>query len=382
MARTPRIAHLTTVHAPFDPRIFHKQLRSLHTAGFDAHLVAPHDESERVHGVSIHGLPRPRHRMHRLALQPALFRCARRLDAALYQIHDPELLPLGVLLKAATGARLVYDMHEDYRTKGPVLGRTLRGMERTAFPWIDHVLLAETSYRPIVESAPVSHRVLPNYFRPIGEEGKTTSTENKAGEPSRLLYTGTLSARRGLRTMVELAGHIRQSHRSETVDLVGVCHHADQRAWAERRIRRDDLGTVVERTGWDTYVRPSAMPPHYQQADVGLVLCEPDANYTGSYPTKFYEYLHYGLPIICSDFPLWRRFVETHNCGAVVPPGDPAAVLDVLDAWRAHPERYRQYVENARAAATQYRWASVEERLTSLYKRLLEEGDQSESARR
>ena len=371
MARKPRIAHLTTVHAPFDPRIFHKQLRSLHAANFDAHLVSPHDESERVHGVSIHGLPRPRHRIHRLTLQPALFRRARRLDAALYQIHDPELLPLGLLLKARTGARLVYDMHEDYRTKGAVLGRALRGVERAVFPWIDHILLAETSYRPIVESAPVEHTVLPNYFRPIGNQGGPNSVVGEVDRPTRLLYTGTLSARRGLRTMIELAGRIRQANRSETVNLVGVCHHENQRAWAERRIRRDDLGAVVERTGWDTYVRPSTMPPHCHRADVGLVLCEPDANYTGSYPTKFYEYLHYGLPLICSDFPLWRRFVERHDCGAVVPPGDPAAVLDVLDTWRAYPERYRQYVENARDAAPQYRWASVEGRLVSLYERLL-----------
>jgi len=365
-----RVVHLTTVHEPFDPRIFHKQLRSLHDAGFDTHLLAPHDDSERAHGVAIHALPRPRHRAHRLVLQPSLFRRARGLGAALYQIHDPELLPLGLLLKAATGGRLVYDMHENYRTKGPVLGRMLRGIEQAAFPWVDHVLLAEASYRSIVESAPVAHTVLPNYFRPIGEEDPTP-TKSKGGGPTRLLYTGTLSDDRGLRTMIALAARIRHAGGPETVDLVGICHHEDQRAWAEQRIRREGLTDIVDRTGWDTYVRPSAMLPHYQRADVGLVLCEPEANYTASYPTKFFEYLHYGLPIICSDFPLWRTFVERHDCGAVVPPGDPAAVLDVLDTWRTHPERYQQCVANARAAALQYRWASVEDRLVSVYDRLL-----------
>jgi glycosyltransferase involved in cell wall biosynthesis len=115
------------------------------------------------------------------------------------------------------------------------------------------------------------------------------------------------------------------------------------------------------------------MPPHYRRADVGLALCEPHPNHVGSLLTKFYEYLHYGLPLICSDFPLWRRFVEEHECGAVVPPGDPEAVLNVLDRWQAHPDRYRQCAENARAAAPQYRWAPMEERLVNRYRCLLDD---------
>jgi glycosyltransferase involved in cell wall biosynthesis len=107
---------------------------------------------------------------------------------------------------------------------------------------------------------------------------------------------------------------------------------------------------------------------------VGLALFERHPNHVGSIPTKFYEYLHYGLPLICSDFPLWRRFVERHECGAVVPPGDPRAVLDVLDTWQAHPERYRRCADNARAAASQYRWAEMGERLVNRYRVLLGDG--------
>lgn len=372
----PRVVHVTTVHKPFDPRIFHKQLRSLRAAGFDARLLAPHHTTETVHGVPLHALPEPRHRGHRLALQPIAFREAQRLSARLYQVHDPELLPWAFLLKKAAGARIVYDMHENYRTKGAVLGRGLRLLERWAFRWLDHVLLAEESYRSIVEDTGVAHTLLPNYFRPIGDEDPESSPpSDDSAVPTRLLYTGTLAASRGLHTMIELAAHIRRADRPEVVDLVGICRHADQRAWADTRIRREGLGSVVERTGWDTYVRPSDMPPHYRRADVGLALCEPHPNHTASLLTKFFEYLAYGLPIICSDFPLWRRFVERHECGAVVPPGDPGAVLSVLDAWRAEPERYRQCAENARAAAPQYRWASVEGRLLSVYRRLLDDAN-------
>lgn len=367
--------HVTTVHHPFDPRIFYKQLASLRDAGFDAHLIAPHDRAERVDGIPIHPIPRRQNRGRRLALQPRVFRTARALDAALYQVHDPELLPLAGLLRRTTGARVVYDVHENYRSKGPLLGRALRALERWGFRQVDHVLLAEERYRSIVADETVPHTHVANYFVPIEEESADAGEMDISSEPTRLLYTGTLSESRGLRTMIELAAQVRRANRPETVEMVGICHHEDQRARAEDRIRAEELEDVVERKGWDTYVHPSAMPPHYRRADVGLALFESRSNYVDSMPTKFYEYLHYGLPIVCSAFPRWRHFIERHECGAVVPPGTPGAVLDVLDDWHAHPDRYRQCARNARAAAPQYRWAPMGKRLVELYRDLLGDGE-------
>lgn len=372
-----RIAHLTTVHRPFDPRIFHKQLGALREAGFDTHLIAPHDEAEQRDGVPLHPLPTGWRDWHaRLLLQPLAYRRARGLDADLYQIHDPELLPVAGLLKATTGARLVYDMHEDYRTKGPLWGRVLRALERWAFRWLDHVILAERSYRPVVEGTGVSFTVVLNYAKPPVEEEPTESEEKAgAGGPCRLLYTGTVADDRGLRTMIDLAAAVKRRGRPERLDVVGVCNLPAQRTAAEAQISEQGLAEIVTRVGWDAYVPPSTMAPYYRRADVGLFLAAPRPNYVGSMPTKFYEYLQYGLPIICSDVPLWRRFVEENDCGAVVPPGDPDAVLDVLTRWRKQPALYQRCAENARAAASRYRWEKMGARLVELYRDLLPSRD-------
>jgi len=369
-----RIVHVTTVHRPFDPRIFHKQLGTLQNAGFDTHLVAPHDRAERRDGVSIHPLPTGRRAWHaRLLLQPLAYRRARALNADLYQIHDPELIPMAWLLRQTSGARVIYDVHEDYRTKGPVWGRVLRALERWAFRWVDHVLLAESSYQSVVEGTAADHTYILNYFRPFGEDA--TASPKPAKQPIRLLYTGTLSNRRGLRAMIDLAEAIRRRGRPERLDVVGVCNRDRQRAAADARIRDHDLTNIVTRVGWDTYVPPSRMPPYYRRADVGLFLAEPHSNLIRSMPTKFYEYLHYGLPIICSDLPLWRQFIEENECGVVVPPGDTEAVLGVLDRWRAQPDRYRTFAQNARAAASKYRWEQMSPRLVRVYRHLLGPGE-------
>ena len=106
-----RVLHLTTVHRPRDVRIFHKEVRALADAGADAHILA---------------LSRPAPRARRLALGWRMARAARALDADAYHVHDPELLPAALWLRARTGRPVIYDVHE-------YLGETTR-TKRLAAP--------------------------------------------------------------------------------------------------------------------------------------------------------------------------------------------------------------------------------------------------------
>ncbi|MEM9762775.1 MAG: glycosyl transferase, partial [Pseudomonadota bacterium] len=87
------------MHQPFDPRIFRRELGTLRDAGYDAHLVAKHTHDETVDGIHISALPRRTDKLGRLALQRLAYQRARDLNAAIYHLHDPELLPLGWALK-------------------------------------------------------------------------------------------------------------------------------------------------------------------------------------------------------------------------------------------------------------------------------------------
>jgi len=375
-----RVVHVTTVHRSQDPRIFRKQLRSLSEAGFDVHLIAPHPIDEVVRGVPIHALPMRRGRLRRLTIQPSVLQKSVALQSDLYHFHDPELIPCMYLVKQATGACIVYDMHEDYASRGGAMGTLLRLLETWCFRWVDHVVTAEAGYDPILEGQPVSHTLIANYHRPFNGEGPTAKESEQsegtehpgARQPQRLLYTGTIANDRGLDVMLDVGEAIRERGRSERICIAGVCNRSDELRAAERRRRQKNLTDIVERVGWDQFVLPKNLVPHYRSADVGLALLKPHPNYVQSLPTKFYEYLHHGLPFICTDVPLWRSFVEENDCGAVVPPNDPEAVLRVIDRWNRNPERFRELQQNARQAAKNYRWLQMAERLVGLYDRLLE----------
>jgi len=109
-----KVCIITTAHPPFDERIFHKQAKTLVQAGYDVTLIAQHKKNEIVDGVKIIALPKPRNRLTRmLGLTWKAFQIALRQRADIYHFHDPELLPIGVLLKLKTKAKVIYDVHED-----------------------------------------------------------------------------------------------------------------------------------------------------------------------------------------------------------------------------------------------------------------------------
>ena len=109
-----KVCILTSVHTPFDTRIFHKQAKSLLKAGYDVTLIAQHDKDEVVDEVKILALSKPRNRLWRMLGTWRIFKLAYRQKADVYHFHDPELLPMGLFLKLLKKGKVIYDVHEDY----------------------------------------------------------------------------------------------------------------------------------------------------------------------------------------------------------------------------------------------------------------------------
>lgn len=108
--------------------------------------------------------------------------------------------------------------------------------------------------------------------------------------------------------------------------------------------------------------------PYAVRATAGLALLKPLGDYPDSYPTKLFEYMALGLPVITSDFPLYRNIVEQHDCGLCVAADDPVTITNALLYLIEHPDEARAMGERGRQAVdTLYSWATEATKLLRLY---------------
>src|SRR3984885_3282279 len=108
-----RTVHLTSAPPALDVRIFQKECRSLARAGYEVIVLGNHESNETVDAVRLQGLGAANGRVQRMTVKLAeMCRAAFEVAADVYHIHDPELLVVGLVLRAA-GKQVVYDIHED-----------------------------------------------------------------------------------------------------------------------------------------------------------------------------------------------------------------------------------------------------------------------------
>ena len=78
--------------------------------------------------------------------------------------------------------------------------------------------------------------------------------------------------------------------------------------------------------------------PLISGCQIGLALLQPMPNYVDSYPTKIFDYMGLGVPVLCSDFPLYRHLVEEVGCGRCVDPTRPDLIAEAIASMLDNPE--------------------------------------------
>ena len=108
-----KVCHLTSAHGKEDDRIFLKECISLAQNGYDVYLVERGNTYDK-NGVHIIGLGKiPERRLKRMTegVKRAYLKAVS-INADIYHIHDPELLPIALKLKK-NNKKVIFDSHED-----------------------------------------------------------------------------------------------------------------------------------------------------------------------------------------------------------------------------------------------------------------------------
>ena len=363
-----KICHLTTVHNRYDPRIFYKECISLQRAGYDVSLIAADNESNVIKdGIKIINVGRKsQKRLYRVFISTFMvFKIARKLNADIYHFHDPELIPYMFILKIM-GKKIIYDVHEDYFSsirQKEYIPHILRLFISRIYFIVDrlftkrfNIILAEKCYKYMY---PDGVFVL-NYPRAEHFNFERKNLGNK------LIYTGNVTEKRGAFIYAEILKRI------ETVDiyLIGRC----SKNLADKLFNIVNGSKRLVIKGVNSYIDYKVILESYRDESLlaGLILFPEEGAYKGREPTKIFEYMAAGLPVICSNFPAWENIVKEHNCGICVDPLNINEIVRVIYYLLDNPKEAKIMGENGRKAVfNKYNWALGEKALIGLYNKLL-----------
>ena len=109
----------------------------------------------------------------------------------------------------------------------------------------------------------------------------------------------------------------------------------------------------------------------YSSARTGIVIYQPAQNHFDAQPIKMFEFMAAGLPVVASDFSLWKGIVEGAGCGICVDPTNSEEVKKVCMHMINNPTEAEKMGKSGRKAVVEkYNWVNEEKELLKLYKSL------------
>jgi glycosyltransferase involved in cell wall biosynthesis len=338
-----KVCHITTVHPAQDARIFHRMCRALARRNIDVAVIAPESFN-----VEPHLRPSPLNdtlgRAPRLQRSAVALRAALAENADVYHFHDPELIPMALVLKTLRlDKAVVYDVHEDYpsmmRDKywlplstRPAAALGARLANRIAGKFLDGIVVADkgvaADFMKIAGDKTLVYYNFPSLdlFAPLSMA---------VAEPSAdLVYVGGLSERAGVFILFDALKILAQSGLRPSVRLAGYTDGDVGLAKINAALRQQGLTGQVEFYG---RLAHKEVPAWLRSGRIGLVLLQAVPKFMKNIPSKMFEYWACGLPVLASDLPPARQFLVEGQNGYLFPASSAVHLAERIAHLLQHP---------------------------------------------
>ena len=196
---------------------------------------------------------------------------------------------------------------------------------------------------------------------PILGELELPSSTDWSTRHDEVCYLGGIAEIRGIKELVDALSYVS----SVRLNLAG--------RFSENSTELD----VKANAGWEHvnvlgFINRKEAANILARSKAGIVTFHEYPNHVDAQPNKMFEYMSAGLPIITSNFPLWKEIVEGNFCGICVDPRDSSAIAGAISYILENPEEAKRMGSNSlRAVKERYNWTAEEKKLISMYKRTL-----------
>lgn len=365
-----KVCHMTSAHRSDDTRIFHKECVSLANAGYEVYLVAQGESFDRE-GVQVVGIgDNPKSRLRRmLGTARKVYKTAIKLDADIYHIHDPELLPYVVKLKRQS-KKVIYDIHEDYPLTISIkrwVPKPFRGLvsylfslyEKHICKKLDGVIVCYHWTKERLQKYNNNIDLVFNFPRALSLDDTVNIDFNNPA----IAYAGGISSQWNIDKAIEAIDDIP----GVTLLLAGSPNQYIS------RLEEMPQWQVVRYHGYVSH--KNVHVKLYSKAFAGIALLDyiPQCKHTvGNLSnTKLFEIMYAGLPVICTNFDLWKTIIEEYQCGICVDINNVHEIKDAIEYLLNNQDKARLMGKNGRKAIEEkYNWQNEFRKLSTIYKTL------------
>lgn len=348
------VCHLSPVKGRLDARTYNMEILPAVKHGVRAALVGPHGKEHHEKGLDVVPLTGGRSRLSRFFTSPAIAFFARRQPAKIYHLHNPEMIPAGLLLKLLFRKTVVYDTQEDFaammltkaylhpRLRG-LMGKAVHAAERLAANIFDGFMTADPgTMRALAHSG--NSKKLVFYNLPNLEFFANLKPATKHFD---VVYRGGLSERAGTFVLLEALHLLRQRGILARALLFGYTDDQSVRSAIMERVGRMNLTSQIFLHG---RVPHAEMASTLSQARISVSPLMAIPKFMHNIPVKVFESWACGLPVISSDLPPIRPFFRDGEFGLLVPPGNAQALADAIEDLLKNPSLAEQMGRAGRRA--------------------------------
>ncbi len=346
-----RICHFSSVIRTPDARSFHRESVPLVAKGIEVTYIGPHGVQGVSQGVRLVPSPWRAPRALRIIATPLMLRLLLKQQADIYQFHDPELIPVALLLRLAFGKRVIYDVWEDFpsmmlnkryipRRLRTIVGAGVQIAENLAAKHLNGVVTADSKTLRRLAVVRGSRKLVflnfPNlhYF----------PAQQPAVAPFDFVYRGGLSERAGVGLILEAMRIIARNGRKPRVLLVGYADDNGSLESIRKACRASFPAGMIE-------IRDSV--PHEEMAatlslaKVGLCPLRPIPKFMINIPVKIWEYWACGIPAVATNLPPIQPFFRDGEYGLMIPPDNACALATACEWMMDHPTEAQEMGRNA-----------------------------------
>jgi glycosyltransferase involved in cell wall biosynthesis len=387
---------ISCTHNLYDDRIYWKESLSLKNHGYEVyHIAVGHENKEFLseHGIKLILVRRIKYFINDFIdklyynlipgnnVYKKILKIAANLKADVYHIHDLQINRIGRRLKSLRHKpKVIYDVHEPfphsirYSYATNILERIFKILYSVyVYHWelrcskmYDFIITTEENVCDKFRNYMGINKVDIIYnYTDLNLKYQNIRFINREYDA---IYCGGITAIRGIFQIIETARIAKMKSRNLKFLILGPV--------LDRNLKSKIISLIDDYQLSESIILNDRIPygevaTFYNKSKIGLAIFLDNPLNQIILPIKIFEYMAFGLPIVCSNFGHLLKYTEENNTGIAVNPQNHEEIYNAIVKILDNKSVYEKYKNNSlKASKEKYNWSLMDRKLNDIYSRI------------